>query len=201
MQTVQYDRELNPPLFYHCISKCYTATDDEDWTNDYPISDKFRESFDNIVPRWRVAPLPAFDTNGKFIKISDFEVSLRGSLVLVYFELKHYAIKDKRTNYVTTNTFSATATQVKILERAAERKSSPYKSLLLKGPKFLSQSPSKKKEQASAVRAFHPGESVVLQFINKRNKQTIDYDFNSRGRDNRCACRKQGWRGFFQGRW
>ena len=164
MQTVQYDRELDPPFFffYYYISVYYTATDEEDWMNDYPISDKFRDSFNNIVPRWRVAPLPAFDTNGKFIKISDLEVSLRGSLVLVYFELKHYAIKDKRTNYVTTNTFSATATQVKILERAAERKSSPYKSLLLKGPKFLPRSPSKKKEQASAVRAFHPGESIDL---------------------------------------
>ena len=65
-----------------------------------------------------MTPLPAFDANGKFIKVSDLENSLRGSLVLVYFELKHYAIKDKKTNGVAGNTFSAIATQVKILKRA-----------------------------------------------------------------------------------
>lgn len=136
------------------------ATDDEDWTNGYPISERFRDTFDNIVSRWRVTPLPAFDTNEKFIRANDLEVSLRGSLVLVYFELKHYAIRDKRTSGVGTNTFSAIATQVKILERGSGRNPSPYKSLMLKGPKFLPQSPSKKKDQIAAVKAFHPGDAT-----------------------------------------
>jgi hypothetical protein len=113
--------------------------------------------------------LPAFDSDDKFIKITDLEVSLRGSLVLVYFELKHYAIRDKRSNCVSTNTFSATASQVKILELGGDRKASPYKSLLLKGPKTLPQSPSKKKEQASAVRAFHPGKLFTAAEKKKLN--------------------------------
>lgn len=140
----------------------FAATDEEDWSNSYPISEKYRESFENIVPRWRVAPLPAYDTNGKFIKFDDLEVSLRGSLVLVYFEVKHYAIRDRRSNVIGTNTFSATATQVKILERGAVRSAS-YRSLMLKGPKTLPQSPTKRKDQASAAHVFHPG-TVYLPF-------------------------------------
>jgi hypothetical protein len=89
------------------------------------------------------------------------EDSLKGSLVLVYFELKHFAIRGKRTDGVAGNTFSAIATQVKILERGADRRPSPYKSQLLKGPKFLPQSPSLKKDQISAVNAFHPGKPDI----------------------------------------
>jgi hypothetical protein len=140
------------------------ATDKDDWSNSYPISERFRESYDNIMSRWRVNPLHVFDTNEDFLKIHDFEVSLRGSLVLVYFELKHYAIKDRRTNGIGTNTFSATATQVQILERAAVKNPSPYKSLLTKGPKHLPQSPKKRQEQINAVRAFHPGNSPIMNF-------------------------------------
>ena len=138
-----------------------SATDDEDCSNSYPIGLKYQDIFDDIVAKWRVTPLPGFDASGKFIKVSDLENSLRGSLVLVYFELKHYAIKDKKTNGVAGNTFSAIATQVKILERGPDRRPSPYKSLLLKGPKSLPQSPSKRKEQINAVNAFHPGNIIL----------------------------------------
>jgi hypothetical protein len=100
-------------------------------------------------------------------------------LVLVYFELKHYAIRDKRTNAIMSNTVSAMATQVKVLERGAERRPSPYKSLMLKGPSFLPQSPSKKKDQTNAVNAFHPGKGArptslthLLTILpNSRNEQ------------------------------
>ena len=63
-------------------------------------------------------PLPAFDA-GEYIKMHKLKDSLRGSLVLVYFKLKHYAIKDKKKDGVAGNTFSALATytQVKVLER------------------------------------------------------------------------------------
>ena len=110
-------------------------------------------------------PLPAFDANNDFIKTHELEISLRGSLVLVYFELKHYSIKNKKTDWVVGNTFSATVTQVKILERGTERRSSPYKSLLLKGPSFLPQSPTSKRDQTNAVRAFHPGTTVFLSVM------------------------------------
>lgn len=89
--------------------------------------------------------MPAFDANGKFIKIHNLENSLRGSLVLVYFKLKHYSIKDRKSSDVAGNTFSAIATQVKILKCGADRRPSPYKSQMLKGPKSLPQFPSKKK--------------------------------------------------------
>ena len=114
------------------------------------------------MSKWRVTPLPAFDAGGKFIKIDGLEESLRGSLVLVYFELKHYAIRDKKTDGIAGNTFSAIASQVKILERGADRRPSPYKSQMMKGPKFLPQSPSIKKDQVSAVNAFHPGKEFPL---------------------------------------
>jgi hypothetical protein len=95
--------------------------------------------------------LPAFDTDRKFIKIDQLEVSLTGSLVLVYFELRHYAIKKKKIDIIGSNTFSAIATQVKILERAIERQPSAYRSLILKGPILLPQSPSKRKDQMAAA--------------------------------------------------
>lgn len=77
--------------------------------------------------------------------------------MLVYFELRHYPIRDKRTISTAGNTFSAIATQVKVLERATHRHPSSYKSLLLKGPMSLPQSPTKKQDQLNAVKAFHPG--------------------------------------------
>ena len=141
---------------------CLSATDEEDWSNGYPIAQKFKDTYDDIVTKWRATPLPAFDAGGKFIKVHSLEDSLRGSLVLVYFELKHYAIKDKRTESVTGNTFSAIATQVTILERGADRRPSPYKSQMMKGPKYLPLSPSVKKDQISAVKAFHPGKNFLF---------------------------------------
>ena len=101
-----------------------TATDDEDWTNGYPIATKYKEIMDDIAPRWRATPLPAFHPNKKFIDIAKQEVSLRGALVLVHFKLRHYPIRNKRTNGVAGNTFSATATLVKILVRPVENQSS-----------------------------------------------------------------------------
>ena len=167
------------------------ATDEEDWTNDYPIAPKYKDHLEEIAPRWRATPLPAFDMSGKLIKIPELEFSLRGSLVLVYFELRHYPIRNKRTNGISGNTFSATATQVKVLERGAGRRSSPYKSLLLKGPTFLPQSPTNKKDQANAVQAFHPGTAVhiILEpFSNIRNcSQSIHARRQHRhGRDRNC---------------
>ena len=75
-----------------------------------------------------------YDTKNHFIKTDELESSLKGSLVHVYFELRHYAIKSKRTDSIAGNTFSAISTQVKVLERGSEQCRSPYKSMLLKGP-------------------------------------------------------------------
>ena len=100
------------------------ATDDEDWSNGYPIGFKYRDLFEDILPKWRVTPLPAFDVSGKFIKAHELEIALRGSLVLVYFELKHYSIR--RMVGVASNTVTAVATQVRILERGADQHPAPY---------------------------------------------------------------------------
>ncbi|KAF8797384.1 hypothetical protein BYT27DRAFT_7265765 [Phlegmacium glaucopus] len=100
----------------------------EDWSNRYPIGDDFKDAFKTIIPKWQVTPLPVFDATGKFIQVHDLEASLSGSLVLVYFQLKHYAIKDKKTNDIASNTFTAIASQIKVLEPAAKHKRSPYKS-------------------------------------------------------------------------
>jgi hypothetical protein len=118
--------------------------DEEDWTIGYPISERYRDSFQKIAPSWRVTPLPAFDFDRNFIKVQELEVSLRGSLVLVYFELKHYAIR-KRSSAVESNTISATVTQVTILERSAGRVASPYKSMMLKVPNSYRNHPQKKR--------------------------------------------------------
>ncbi|KAF8801500.1 hypothetical protein BYT27DRAFT_6794916 [Phlegmacium glaucopus] len=64
-------------------------------------------------------------------------------------------MRDKRTNAITSNTFTAISTQIKILERAADRPS-PYKSLMLKGPTFLPQSPSKKKRSNECRQCIPP---------------------------------------------
>jgi hypothetical protein len=72
--------------------------------------DKYRNQLKDIVTRWRLTPLSAYDSAGTFIRIQDLETSLRGSLVLVYFQLKHYAIKDKKADKISSNMFSAIAT-------------------------------------------------------------------------------------------
>ena len=131
--------------------------DNEDWSNNYPIALKYKDTFEDIITRWHVTPLPAFDTSGKFIKTHDLEVVIRGSLVLIYFELRHYHIKDKRLNGIASNTFSMIAMQVKVLECETMRHPSPYKSLMLKGLTILPQSPFKKKDQIGTANTFHPG--------------------------------------------
>ena len=108
-----------------------------------------------------MSPLPAFDASGKFIKTRDLENALRGSMVLVYFEMRHYAIKEKKGTSITSNTVSAIATQVSVVESGADRLPSPYKSQLLKGPKFLPQAASKRQDQLNAAKAFHPGEFQI----------------------------------------
>ncbi|KAF8798368.1 hypothetical protein BYT27DRAFT_7343617 [Phlegmacium glaucopus] len=135
----------------------YDSQDEEDWSNGYPITDAHQKAFKAILPKWRATPLPAYDESGNFIKIQDHELTLKGALVLVYFQLKHYTIKDRNSNGVLGNTFTAIATQIKILERAAKRNTSPYKTQMLKGPINLPRSPTKHKEQVEAVNAFHPG--------------------------------------------
>ena len=184
MKETLYDRELLDLWNIHRLplnTSHHPATDDEDWTNDYPISQKYKDNLDDIAPRWRATPLPAFDSSGGFIKIPELEHSLRGSLVLVYFELRHYPIKNKKANGIAGNTFSATATQVKVLERGAERRSSPYKSLLLKGPILLPQLPTAKKDQENAVQAFHPGMNVSLSL-----KPWSDFTRSCQHKRNEC---------------
>ena len=152
----------------HIFNTLPSATDDEDWMNDYPIADKYKDHFDDIAPRWHVTPLPAFDASGNFIKTCQLKGSLRGALVLVYFQLRHYPIRNKRTNGITSNTFSVTATLVKILECGPECHPSPYKSLLMKGPMSLSQSPTKRKDQVNTVHTFHRG--MACSFLLSRSQ-------------------------------
>ncbi|KAF8803423.1 hypothetical protein BYT27DRAFT_7340892 [Phlegmacium glaucopus] len=140
----------------------YDSTDDEDWSNGYPIAEKFQGTFESIISKWRANPLPAFDVRGNFIK------------------LRHYTIRDKQTIGVAGNTFSATATQVQVLEPATKRAPSPYKSLLLKGPTFLPQSPSKINNQKRAVDAFHPG--AVAGASNVDLTTSVNTDLNSTSR-------------------
>ncbi|KAF8801912.1 hypothetical protein BYT27DRAFT_7215789 [Phlegmacium glaucopus] len=138
----------------------YDSQDDEDWSNDYPIDTKYKPTFKAIIEKWRVTPLPAYDKNGKFIRVRDQENYLKGSLVLVYFQLKHYGIREKDSNSITSNTFTAVTTQIKILQRAPKRNASPYKSQLLKGPVTLPTSPSRRSLQVEAVKAFHAGSGM-----------------------------------------
>ncbi|KAF8802411.1 hypothetical protein BYT27DRAFT_7261183 [Phlegmacium glaucopus] len=140
----------------------YDPLDEEDWSNGYLINDKYKTAFKAIIQKWRVTPLPAYDENANFIRVRDQENYLKGSMVLIYFQLRHYAIRDKDTNGITGNTFTASATQIKILQRAPKKKASPYKSQMLKGPTTLPTSPSKYKLQVEAVKAFHPSLAIRL---------------------------------------
>jgi hypothetical protein len=72
-----------PQTLRPCCS--LSAMDEEDWSNDYLIAPKYRDTYDDIVLKWQATPLPAFDASGKFIKIHNLEDSIRGSLALVYF--------------------------------------------------------------------------------------------------------------------
>lgn len=139
------------------LNPLFPAISDEDFSVDYPIDSRYKVDFEDILPKWRATPLAAYDVAGKLIKVHSLETSLMGALVLVYFTLKHYPIREKAGSGVSNNTFTAIATQVKVLEAATERGPSPYKSQMMKGPKYLPQSPSKKRDQARAVAAFHPG--------------------------------------------
>ena len=135
------------------------------------------------MPRWHVTPLPTYDEKRKFIKAQDLEVSLRGSLILVYFKLRHYAIRDKRMSHINTNIFSAMATQVKVLVHGPGQNPSPYRSLMLKGPRTFPQLPSKKKDQINAIRAFHPAATAT--------KSNVE----SEGQSVKCRGEKKGKRG------
>jgi hypothetical protein len=75
----------------------------------------------------------AYNMDNKFINPDDLTKHLLGAQVLVYFNLKHYAIGHKDVNDIKGNTFSAYATQVKIIGKVETLKS-PYKSKILKGP-------------------------------------------------------------------
>jgi hypothetical protein len=112
------------------------ADDAEDWTNNYPMTPKYLNSFHDLRYKWRVNPLSAFTLKGNLIKPRDLEITLQGSLVLVYFQLKHFSIKEG-TDKVKGNTFSALATQVIILETPKKLNPTPYKSRMLRGPTLL----------------------------------------------------------------
>jgi hypothetical protein len=137
-----------------------TADDGEDFTNGYHIASKYQGNFNDIIYNWRATPLAAYNSKGGLINQRDLEVTLRGSLALVYFQLKHYSIRGKpdaakEEASVSSNTITATAIQVKILESATKPKASPYRTQLMKGPIILPQSPTKRKDQGVAVNTFH----------------------------------------------
>jgi hypothetical protein len=87
-----------------------------------------------------------YNLDNGFINPDDLMKHLLGVQVLVYFNLKHYAMEHKDANNIRGNIFSAYATQVKIAGKVETLKS-PYKSKILKGPITLLQSPAKHKEQ------------------------------------------------------
>ncbi|KAF8814019.1 hypothetical protein BYT27DRAFT_7250431 [Phlegmacium glaucopus] len=103
------------PLFKK-RTKQYDSMDDEDWTHGYLMTEEYKDVFEDIIPRWRISPLATYDTTQKFIKVNDLNIMLQHSSVLVHFELKHYAIRDKKTNSIGSNTFTALATQFKVME-------------------------------------------------------------------------------------
>ncbi|KAF8816291.1 hypothetical protein BYT27DRAFT_7248382 [Phlegmacium glaucopus] len=143
----------------------YDSTDDEDWSNGYPIGDRFQTMFKNIIHKWQVDPMRVYDAQGKLIKTHNLELSLKGSLILIQFSLRHYAIREKNNNGKASNTFSAMATEIQILEPAKKCTPSPYKILALKGPTFLPQSPSMRRDQISAANSFHPGNDKRRQYL------------------------------------
>jgi hypothetical protein len=161
-----YDRQLF--FLIHALFTIFDtwilASDDQDLTNHYPMPFRFREKFDDIIPRWRVTPLRAYHSNGDFIDVSEQETHLRGSLVLVTFKLRHYAIRNNANDGVRTNTFTATVTEVQILE-PAQPQPTDYKSALLKGPSLLPQPSAKQRDQMRAVQAFHPGSKQFRFFF------------------------------------
>ena len=71
------------PLTIACTLTCSSyipAMDDKDWTNNYPIAQKYKDIFEDIVPRWQAMPLLAFDTDGHYIKTHELEAVLMGLL-------------------------------------------------------------------------------------------------------------------------
>jgi hypothetical protein len=95
---------------------------------------------------YHVTPMLVYNMDNKFINPDNLMKHLLGVQALVYFNLKHYAIRHKDTNDIRGNTFLAYATQVKIVGKAKTLKS-PYKSKILKGPITLPQSPAKHKDK------------------------------------------------------
>lgn len=164
--------------------------------NGYLISERYRESFNRIMPWWHVTPLPAYDEKGKFIKAQDLEMSLRGSLILIYFKLRHYAIRDKRMTHINTNTFSTMVTQVKVLMHGPGQNPSPYRSLMLKCPRALPQFPSKRKHQINAIRALHPAATAMKSSVESKG-QGVPNQLNAEGKkrvreDNKDATTTEG---------
>jgi hypothetical protein len=130
------------------------------------------------------------------------EVTLRGSLVLVYFQLKHYSIRGKHDvakeeASVTSNTITATAIQVKILESAGKPKASPYRTQLMKGPMILPQSPTKRKDQVAAANTFHRSQGTTIEISDdatmskaEGKKRAIDEDGDTTATDEETSTGK-----------
>jgi hypothetical protein len=94
--------------------------DDNDCTTNYPIAEEYRAALHAIKPKWHVTPLPAFDTRDEPICSPKMTATLKESLVLVHFNLKHFSISEKKKKTASRNVFTATPTHIKILKYNGE---------------------------------------------------------------------------------
>ena len=118
-------------------------------TEHWPVKASLQADLNKIKFDFEASPLPVY-VEGRFVQPNDVQEMLRGALVEVHFELRHFYIqKDNR------DSFNATVQQVLVLQPSVARPATAYKERnLLEGPIPLNSSPMEAREADGAGSPF-----------------------------------------------
>lgn len=112
------------PLGYFSRFDTLTANGTEsvdDLTENWPVKDVFKSELNKIKYKFEACPLPVY-AGDRFIRLKDVHAMMKGALVAVHFELKHFYIKGKKED-----SFNATVQQIDILQPGKARPANAFK--------------------------------------------------------------------------
>lgn len=90
-------------------------------TETWPVKDNLRAAMDRIKYQYEAMPLPVY-IDDRFVKPSDAYEALKGAIVEVQFELRHFRIQKKKVD-----SFNAKVQQIFVLKPGVPRPRSVFK--------------------------------------------------------------------------
>jgi hypothetical protein len=90
-------------------------------TEHWPISPDLRPSLDEIKYDYRALPLRVY-IGDKYVSVEKVNDTLRGALVEIHFEVRHFTIQQKNFD-----SFNASIKQIIVLQPGEPEEASPYK--------------------------------------------------------------------------